>query len=36
MIKSFSGQAVFYFAIRRAITAYVGEIPLSQYNIPLT
>ena len=31
MIKSFSGQVVFYFAILRAITAYVGENWLSQY-----
>ena len=31
MIKSFSGQAVFCFAILRAISAYVGENWLSQY-----
>ena len=33
MIKSFSGQVVFCFALRRAISAYVGENRLSQYNI---
>ena len=32
MIKSFSGQVVFYFAILIAISAYVGENWLSQYN----
>ena len=32
MIKSFSGQVVFYFAILIAISAYVGEIWLSQYT----
>ena len=32
MIKSFSGQAVFCFAILRAISAYVGENWLSQYT----
>ena len=32
MIKSFSGQVVFCFAILRAISAYVGENCLSQYN----
>ena len=31
MIKSFSGQIVFCFAILRAISAYVGENWLSQY-----
>ena len=31
IIKSFSGQVVFCFAILRAITAYVGENWLSQY-----
>ena len=31
MIKSFSGQVVFYFAILIAISAYVGENWLSQY-----
>ena len=31
MIKSFSGQVVFCFVIRRAISAYVGENRLSQY-----
>ena len=31
MIKSFSGQVVFCFAILRAISAYVGENWLSQY-----
>ena len=31
MIKSFSGQVVFSFALRRAISAYVGENRLSQY-----
>ena len=31
MIKSFSGQVVFCFAILRAISAYVGENRLSQY-----
>ena len=31
MIKTFSGQVVFYFAISRAISAYVGENWLSQY-----
>ena len=30
MIKSFSGQVVFCFAILRAISAYVGENWLSQ------
>ena len=35
MIKSFSGQVVFCFAIPRAISAYVGENWLSQY-IPLS
>ena len=32
MIKSFSGQVVFCFAIPRAISAYVGENWLSQYT----
>ena len=32
MIKSFSGQVVFYFAILIAISAYVGENWLSQYT----
>ena len=32
MIKSFSGQVVFCFAILRAISAYVGENWLSQYS----
>ena len=32
MIKSFSGQVAFYFVIPRAISAYVGENSLSQYN----
>ena len=32
MIKSFSGQVVFCFAILRAISAYVGENWLSQYT----
>ena len=32
MIKSFSGQVVFYFAILIAISAYVGENRLSQYT----
>ena len=32
MIKSFSGQAVFCFAILRAISAYIGENWLSQYT----
>ena len=32
MIKSFSGQVVFCFAILRAISAYVGENWLSQYR----
>ena len=32
MIKSFSGQVVFCFAILRAISAYVGEKWLSQYT----
>ena len=32
MIKSFSGQVVFCFAILRAISAYVGENRLSQYS----
>ena len=32
MIKSFSGQVVFYFAIPRAISAYVGENWLSQFS----
>ena len=31
MIKSFSGQVVFCFAILRAISAYIGENRLSQY-----
>ena len=31
MIKSFSGQVVFCFALRRAISTYVGENRLSQY-----
>ena len=31
MIKSFSGQVVFCFAILRAMSAYVGENLLSQY-----
>ena len=31
MIKSFSGQVVFCFAILRAISAYVGENWLSKY-----
>ena len=31
MIKSFSGQVVFCFALRRAMSAYVGENRLSQY-----
>ena len=30
MTKSFSGQVVFWFAILRAISAYVGENWLSQ------
>ena len=34
MIKSFSGQVVFCFAILRAISAYVGENWLSQYIFP--
>ena len=33
MIKSFSGQVVFCFAILRAISAYVGENWLSQYKV---
>ena len=33
MIKSFSGQVVFCFALRRAISAYVGENRLSQYTL---
>ena len=33
MIKSFSGQVVFYFAILIAISAYVGENWLSQYTL---
>ena len=33
MIKSFSGQVVFCFAILRAISAYVGENRLSQYSL---
>ena len=33
MIKSFSGQVVFCFAILRAISAYVGENRLSQYML---
>ena len=33
MIKSFSGQVVFCFAILRAISAYVGENRLSQYSV---
>ena len=33
MIKSFSGQVVFCFAILRAISAYVGENRLSQYTV---
>ena len=32
MIKSFFGQVLFCFAILRAISAYVGENGLSQYN----
>ena len=32
MIKSFSCQVVFYFAIPRAISAYVGENWLFQYK----
>ena len=32
MIKSFSGQVVFCFALCRAISAYVGENRLSQYT----
>ena len=32
MIKSFSGQVVFCFAILRGISAYVGENWLSQYS----
>ena len=32
MIKSFSGQVAFCFAILRAISAYVGENWLSQYT----
>ena len=32
MIKSFSGQVVFCFALLRAISAYVGKNWLSQYN----
>ena len=32
IIKSFSGQVVFCFAILRAISAYVGENWLSQYS----
>ena len=36
MIKSFSGQVVFCFAILRAISAYVGENWLSQYMTVLT
>ena len=32
MIKSFSGQVVFCFAFLRAMSAYVGENWLSQYN----
>ena len=35
MIKSFSGQVVFCFAILRAISAYVGENWLSQYTSDL-
>ena len=31
MMKSFSGQVAFCFAILRAISAYVGENWLSQY-----
>ena len=34
MIKSFSGHVVFCFALRRAISAYVGENRLSQYSGP--
>ena len=34
MIKSFSGQVVFCFAILRDISAYVGENWLSQYTAP--
>ena len=33
MIKSFSGQVAFCFAILRAISAYVGENWLSQYML---
>ena len=36
MIKSFSGQVVFCFAILRAISAYVGENWLSQYSTDLS
>ena len=36
MIKSFSGQVVFCFAILRAISAYVGENWLSQYTLTFT
>ena len=36
MIKSFSGQVVFCFAILRAISAYVGENWLSQYTFETT
>ena len=32
MIKSFSGQVAFCFAILRAISAYAGENWLSQYR----
>ena len=32
MIKSFSGQVVFCFAILRGISAYFGENWLSQYT----
>ena len=35
MIKSFSGQVVFCFAILRTISAYVGENWLSQYTLLL-
>ena len=33
MIKSFSGQVAFSFAILRVISAYVGENRLSQYSL---
>ena len=33
MIKSFSGQVVFSFAILRVISAYVGKNRLSQYSV---